>query len=129
MSTLEHDYLTVAEAAALLRVAPSTVRRWIRQGDVPAYRLGRRRVAIRRDDLATLIAPVQPGMTWISDEAEIEALKTRKLTPEEKQRALEAIARAQRRAAETQARRGGKLFPPAWEALAELRDERTRQLS
>ena len=129
MSTLENDYLTVTEAAALLRVAPSTVRRWIRQGDVPAYRLGRRRVAILRGDLVTLITPIQPGMSLISDERDIEALRTRKLTPEEKERALEAIERAQRDANELQARRGGKLFSPSWEIIAEMRDERTRELS
>ena len=58
---VDEEYVTVAEAATLLRVAPSTVRRWIREGDVPAYRIGRRRVALRRDDLANLITPARPA--------------------------------------------------------------------
>ena len=53
----------------------------------------------------------------------------RRLTPEEQRQALEALDRAQRNAAEIQARRGGKLFPPAWITINEQRDERTRQLS
>ena len=35
MRAVDEEFVTVAEAAALLRVAPSTVRRWIREGDVP----------------------------------------------------------------------------------------------
>ena len=35
------DYLTPEEIAATLRVHISTVRRWIRDGRLPAYRVGR----------------------------------------------------------------------------------------
>jgi hypothetical protein len=52
-----------------------------------------------------------------------------RLTTEEKQHALEVMERARRHAAEIQARRGGKLFPPSWITINEQRDERTRQLS
>ena len=61
MRAVDDEFVTVAEAAMLLRVAASTVRRWIRAGDVPAHRIGRRRVARRRADLATLITP---GLAW-----------------------------------------------------------------
>ena len=40
MFTVDEDFVTVAEAATLLRVAPSTIRRWIREGDIPAHRSG-----------------------------------------------------------------------------------------
>ncbi len=62
MRALDEEYVTVAEAATLLRVAPSTIRRWIREGDVPAHRIGRRRVALRRADLARLITPARPWL-------------------------------------------------------------------
>ena len=129
MRAIEDEYLTVSEAAALLRVAPSTIRRWIREGDVPAYRLGRRRVALKRDDLATLISPVQLGKPMSHEMAGDEHAQIRQLTPEEKLRALEAMEQATALRKRTLADRGGKLFPPAWETLAELRDERTRQIS
>ena len=47
------DLLTVKEAAELLRVHHQTVRRHIRSGDLPAYRLGSgmSELRIMRDDL------------------------------------------------------------------------------
>jgi excisionase family DNA binding protein len=129
MRAVDEEFVTVAEAATLLRVAPSTVRRWIREGDVPAHRIGRRRVALRRADLARLITPARPGMETRSKLAGDQKWEPRQLTPEEKQQALEAMDRARRHAAEIQARRGGKLFPPSWVTINEQRDERTRQLS
>jgi excisionase family DNA binding protein len=129
MRAVDEEYVTVAEAATLLRVAPSTVRRWIRDGDVPAYRIGRRRVALKRDDLSNLITPARPGMETSSEVVGDERWEPRRLTPEEQQQALEALDRAQRHAGETRARRGGKLFPPSWITINEQRDERTRQLS
>jgi excisionase family DNA binding protein len=129
MHTVHEEFLTVAEAATLLRVAPSTIRRWIREGDVPAHRIGRRRVALRRADLARLITPARPAAESIDNVAVDEPVVGRRLTPEEVQRGLEAMDRAERHAAETQARRGGKLFPPSWITINEQRDERTRQLS
>ena len=129
MRALDEVYVTVAEAATLLRVAPSTIRRWIREGDVPAYRIGRRRVALKRDDLSNLITPTGLGMETSGKVVGDQNWKPRRLTAEEQQRALEALERAQRHAAETTARRGGKLFPPSWITINEQRDERTRQLS
>ena len=129
MRSLDEEYVTVAKAATLLRVAPSTVRRWIREGDVPAHRIGRRRVALRRADLARLIRPARPAAEMKNNAAVDDPFVGRRLTPEEVQQALEALDRAQRHADETQARRGGKLFPPSWITINEQRDERTRQLS
>ena len=129
MRAVDEEFVTVAEAATLLRVAPSTVRRWIREGDVPAYRIGRRRVALKRDDLSELITPARPGMETSGEVVGDEKWEPRRLTPEEQQVALEALDRAQRHAAETTARRGGKLFPPSWITINEQRDERTSQLS
>jgi excisionase family DNA binding protein len=129
MRAVDEEFVTVAEAATLLRVAPSTVRRWIREGDVPAHRIGRRRVALRRADLARLITPARPGAEKKNDAAVDDLVVGRRLTPEEKQRALDALERAQELAKRTFEERGGKLFPPAWITINEQRDERTRQLS
>jgi len=127
LRALDEEY--EAEAATLVRVAPSIVRPWIREGDVPAHRIGRRRVAPRRADLGRLIAPARPSPETKGNVAVDEPIVGRRLTPEEKQHALEVMDRIQQRAKEIQARRGGKLFPPAWITINEQRDERTRQLS
>ena len=127
MRALDEEY--EAEAATLERVAPSKVRPWIREGDVPAHRIGRRRVALRRADLARLITPARPAAETKNNAAVDDPVVGRRLTPEEQQQALELMDRIQQRAKEIRARRGGKVFPPAWITINEQRDERTRQLS
>ena len=66
---MDSDLLTVEEAAALLRVRPSTVRSWLRPSQgrrqrLPYVKLGRC-VRIRRRDAEALIessvVPVQTG--------------------------------------------------------------------
>ncbi len=56
MQTVDEQLMTVVEVAELLRVSPSTVRRWVREGDVPAFRIGGRRLGIRRSELDQLRA-------------------------------------------------------------------------
>ena len=128
MTALDEEYLTITEAVTLLRVAPSTIRRWIREGDVPAYRLGQRRVALRRGDLATLITPVPSRAEGVSKMSGDEHPEIRRMTPEEQRRGLAALEHARRLNEEILAERGGKPFSPSWEIINEMRDERTRQL-
>jgi excisionase family DNA binding protein len=47
-STPSDEVLTAVEAAALLRVKPSTVGDWARQGIIPSFKLGRFRRYSRR---------------------------------------------------------------------------------
>jgi excisionase family DNA binding protein len=127
MHAVDEDYLTVAEAATRLRVAPSTIRRWIRQGDLPAYRLGRRRVGLKRGDLERLVTPVTPA-DYTNQMSRITTTEVRRFTDEERQRGLELMDELERMAKAITAERGGKLFSPSWEILAEQREARTRQL-
>jgi excisionase family DNA binding protein len=53
----ERDYYTVAEAAKELDVSPSTVWRWIEARRLPAYRVGARKVRIKKDDLQLVVRP------------------------------------------------------------------------
>jgi excisionase family DNA binding protein len=39
--TEQQSFFTPQEVSELLRVSVYTVRRWIRQGDLPAYKVGR----------------------------------------------------------------------------------------
>jgi len=126
--TLDEAYLTVAEAAARLRVNPSTIRRWIAKGSLPASRVGQRRVALKESDVAAMIAPIQgmrdvPTLTPPDERPYVPPL-----TPEERQRIEEFLERAERRLAEWREQPSGKPIPPSWVLLNEARDERTEQL-
>jgi excisionase family DNA binding protein len=62
-SVTEHivgdEFYTVAQAARLLGVSPATVWRWIVAGKLPAYRVGPRRIRIRKEDLGRVITPAR----------------------------------------------------------------------
>lgn len=128
MSALEEDYLTVNEAARRSAAAPSTVRRWIRDGDLPAYRVGKRRVAPRRSDVAARIVPIRPDLAAGHYAIYRDAADLPKLTPEDVKRGLEALERAEQHFTEISLRRGGKPLRPTLDIIYEMRDERTREL-
>jgi excisionase family DNA binding protein len=50
-----NELLTVPEAAAMLRLQPSTIRAWVCQRRIPFVKLGRL-VRIKRTDAAAIIA-------------------------------------------------------------------------
>jgi excisionase family DNA binding protein len=56
-SSQETDYYTVAQAAKVLAVSPSTIWRWIKADILPAYRVGPRKIRIKKEDLFTIITP------------------------------------------------------------------------
>jgi excisionase family DNA binding protein len=63
-------FYTVPEAARLLEVSPATLWRWIATRRLPAYRVGPRRIRIRREDLEELIQPVRAReMVFATEEA------------------------------------------------------------
>src|SRR5262245_45874917 len=53
------DLLTVQETARLLKVTPTTVRRYITAGQLPAVKVGRR-VRVRKEAVEDLLAPITP---------------------------------------------------------------------
>ena len=129
MSTLVDDFLTVAEAAEQLHVAPSTIRRWIREGDLPAYRIGKRRVGVRRKDLGAMIRPADAGVVRTTLDGTPKHGADDTLTPERIRRGLEAMDRLEERSKKILAERGGKPFTPeGWVLINEARDERSREL-
>lgn len=53
--------LSYRQAGELLGVSSDSVRRWVTQGRLPAYRLSRQVVRIKRKDLDAVLVPVQSG--------------------------------------------------------------------
>jgi len=52
---------STAEAAAYAHVHRCTIHRWIRDGKLPAFRVGPRLLRLDLDDLDRLTKPVQPA--------------------------------------------------------------------
>ena len=123
------DLLSVAEAARLLRISQSTLWRWIGHGLVPAYRIGPKRVWLKRSELVSITAPAQHGERHGRNEIGNGRTVERLLTSAERERGLAAIAEGRKFQAKLLAARGGAAFdPPGWELLHESREERLRHL-
>ncbi len=62
MSSSEDDWLSTQEAARLLGITPRTLYRFIDQGDIPAYRMGRV-IRLRRREVESFIesSRIEPG--------------------------------------------------------------------
>lgn len=54
-------YLSLADAAEWAGVCERTMRRYIAEGRIPAYRLGKRRVRVKADDLDALFTRIPTG--------------------------------------------------------------------
>jgi excisionase family DNA binding protein len=117
--TLGENFLTVAEAANLVHVSQSTIWRWINSKELPAYRLGPRRIRVKVSDLAPLLRPARP------EKEELVADRRDTLTANEREQLSAAIMEANRFRATLLARRDGKPFEPAWQAIDRTRDERS----
>lgn len=124
---LVEPYLTVVQAAERLSVHPSTIRRWIDRGRLPAYRLGEKRVGVKPSDLARLVAPRPPRPPHGGHLKQSGQIVIPPLTKEQQQRGLKALAELERLGAAIAARQG-TLTPESWELINQSRDERTRDL-
>lgn len=128
-TVLSDDYVSVPEAAKTLHVSPSTIWRWIDRGRLPAYRVGQRRIRLKKSDVEGCIMPVTPTRPPRFMER-LHVLRRGELPPpttvEEVERGLAAL--------EEPARLGREIFGDqreqreSYEYINELRDERTRQL-
>lgn len=109
-TTASTDYLSVAEAATILKVTESTVRRWIRRGDLPAYRTGRRGVRVKREDLEREINPFVEFQRMQDEPTLPEVIEElrRPLSEEKRKQWRAAIENARRLAAAMLAERGGE---------------------
>ncbi len=125
---VDEEFLTVAEAAKLLKVSQSTIWRRINQGGLPAYRVGERRIRLKARELARLITPARQGREEGEPMGQGERLLLGPLTGEEQAKVLAAVEAARRLQALMLSRRSGKPFPSSAAIINRLREERTRDL-
>jgi len=106
MITHDREYYTVREAAEALRVSIPTVWRWVRSGQLQAYRVGKRSIRIRKGDLGAMTTPAEPPAPHASDLVnELRDLQAKIL-----------------------ARRGGVPLPSSVPLIREARRERSERL-
>jgi excisionase family DNA binding protein len=112
--------LSVPQAARMLEISPATLRRWIREGTIPAYRTGRTRLWLRREDVERLQR----------EEANARARERvpEKMTLEQQEQLGRAMEEAREFQERLLAKRGGVLFPDSTELIREMREERSRQV-
>lgn len=68
MDVEARDLLTVEQAAQFLQVSQSSIRSYIRQGRLQAFRIaGKRKVLIPRNALLSLLEPARPGELHLVD--------------------------------------------------------------
>lgn len=116
------ELLTISEAANLLKISAVTLHRWIKQGRLPAYRAGPRKLRISRHDLGTVLIPAhEEGLGKMKD-----AIKP--LTEERVQQALEAMKEADAVIQAIRERRKGVPLASSAPLIRKARDERSKQL-
>ena len=113
------EFLTIDEAASVLRISTTTMRRRIRSGAVAAYRRRGRRLWVKRRDLDELAEPVgAPGLDRPRGE----------LTAAEAAQWLAALDRMRALQATLLEQRNGVPFNDSVADLAEARAERLAAL-
>lgn len=117
------DLVSVREAAGLLRVSESTVWRWINTGAMPSYRVGRKRVYLRRADLAPRRRTVHRA-----DGNDRTAQSGDSVAEETLARAAALIERVRALHDKQRATPGWGQLKEAWEDINDARDQRAEQL-
>jgi len=120
----EFELLTIAEAAKLLKVSPVTLHRWIKQGRLPAYRVGPRKVRIKRSDLTKAFTPTaQKEVSAVP-----ESITIRPLTDAEVREGLAALKESEALLQRLRERRQGQPLAPSWPLIRKEREERSQRL-
>lgn len=129
------ELLTVQETAQMLKVTPTTVRRYITAGRLPAVKVGRG-VRVHKEAVIDLLFPiVVPKRPGAPDQEkgghmpEIERMTLPPLTEEETQAVLAAIEQSKRERADLAAKYRAVPVPSSLGLLDEAREQRTRELS
>jgi excisionase family DNA binding protein len=118
------DLLTLTEAATLLKVSVVSLRRWIKQGRLPAYHVGPRKVRIKRSDLTKAFTPtIQEEVSAMP-----ERIPIRPLTDAEVRAGLAALKEADAVIEAIRERRGGQPLDSSVPLIRRARERRAKQL-
>ena len=117
------DFVSVSEAAQILRVSEVTLRRWIEHGRVRAYRFGPKRIRLRRADLEALVMPAREGRTAVTSS---EALRLVPMAISQDDSGV--VTRARALQAALLEKRHGKRLPESWKDINEAREQRSTSL-
>ena len=120
---LLEDLVPVREAAEALGISESTAWRWINKHLLPAFRVGEKRVYVKRSDLSPLIKPAR-----VSEERTTRRKAEGRMSEKDKQRWIKALAESKKLRDEMFAARGGRPWIPSEILINEGRDERLEQL-
>jgi len=121
---LLQDLIPVREAAQVLGISESTAWRWINKHLLPAFRVGEKRVYVKRSDLSPLIKPAR-----VNEEPAGTLGKAKgRMSEKDKQRWIKALAESKTLRDEMLAARGGRPWIPSEILINEGRDERLEQL-
>jgi len=111
-----------------IKVSPSTIWRWIDNGTLPAYRVGRKGVRLKKAELEASLTPLHSRPEEGRAMASVEQRAMKPLTKQEQQRGLRTLARMQQLRAQIAAKYGTR-SPASRELLDQSRDERTAELT
>lgn len=53
--------MSIEDVAELYEVKPNSIRRWISEGRIRAYRFGPRRIRVELADMEAMFVPIGPG--------------------------------------------------------------------
>ncbi|MGI8826523.1 MAG: excisionase family DNA-binding protein [Chloroflexota bacterium] len=121
------QFLTVSQAAGILAVHSSTVRRWIHDGRLPAYRIGDKGVRVVLTDVVGLARSLGQAAEKEGYMSAAEKLGILPLTEKEQEAAFAASAAAQSFREKLRQEHGDNA-PQAWQLLNEAREQRTGEL-
>ena len=117
------DLVSVREAAGLLRVSESTVWRWINETYIPSYRVGRKRVYLKRAELAPLIRERKDNGTANTARGSLTFFPM-----SQPHRNVDPVAQSLGMIASWRAEHRDERWPAAWQDINEMREERSRDL-
>ena len=133
MALDQDEFVTVSEAAKALRVSVPTIKRWLKDGRIPAYHLGHRYIRIRRTDLTRVFTPMREEVSRVPDRPQVElapiptTLTVKPLTAAQIAQLDKAIRGTQEVIDMIRARRNGEPLAPSWPILHEIREDRARR--